>query len=241
MQKVRSLFFSLTTLGIAGFTIVASAQAQVIDAANDFLSTYTAGAKNPDLDVLQTNVTLLPNSTFSFTGTLAGNIGTTPGALYVFGLDRGQGTARFNQGTTPIGPKVLFDAVVILRPDGTGAVNDFINNVQTNLAAGSLTISGASFTGSVPLNLLPSTGRPADQYTFDFWPRVGLGNNNQVADFAPDSNNARISVAAAPEPGSVALLTFPAFLSLGILTIKRTKAANRARCIAPTNEEGNTE
>ena len=189
-----------------GLLTSAPAEARVADAAGDFLPTFT-GSANDDLDVLLADVALTPTS-FSFTATLNGAIGTTPGALYVFGLDRGQGAERFVAGSPSIGQGIFFDSVVVLRPDGTGTVADFINgNTQTNLAAGSVSVSGANLSGTVPLSLLPSTGKPLDQYTWNLWPRVGVGSNSQISDFAPDAANARVSAAAAavPEPGTAAL------------------------------------
>ncbi len=55
-------------------------------------------------------------ASFVFQSTSAGPIGTTPGALFVWGVNRGAGTARFPD----ITPGVLFYAVVIAQADEKG-------------------------------------------------------------------------------------------------------------------------
>ncbi|HEY1017256.1 MAG TPA: PEPxxWA-CTERM sorting domain-containing protein, partial [Herpetosiphonaceae bacterium] len=37
---------------------------------------------------------------------------------------------------------------------------------------------------------------------FNLWPRNGVGNNNQISDFAPDNAN----ITGVPEPGAWALM-----------------------------------
>lgn len=184
-------------------TTSARAQAgQFTDPAGDLLATYTAGPRNADLDVLA-GAFQFDGGAFRFTGTLAGPIGTTPGTLYVWGVNRGQGTARFSP-ALPNTENVLFDAVVILNPGGTSSVRDLLTNVATDLAAGDVGFSGDAFFARVAAGLLPSTGAAPAAYTANLWPRVGLGNNNQIADFAPDKRN--VAVATVPEPTTAALL-----------------------------------
>lgn len=55
-------------------------------------------------------------------------------------------------------------------------------------------------TARVPLALLPSTGFGPTQYGFNLWPRNGVGNVNQITDFAPE--NATVSIGAVPEPAT---------------------------------------
>ena len=86
----------------------------IIDPPNDFVPTF-AGPKNGDLDVIAAEVQF-DGSNFFLHATLNGPVGTTPGGIYVWGFNRGGGT----QGFPVIAPGVLFDRVVILRPDGTG-------------------------------------------------------------------------------------------------------------------------
>lgn len=182
---------------------------QFTDPAGDFLASYT-GPQNGDLDVLR-GAFQFDGSAFLFSGTLAGPIGTTPGALYVWGINRGQGTARFSP-ALPNTQNILFDAVVILAPGGTSSVRDLLTNMSVTLGPGDVSFTGASFFARVGAGLLPTTGYAATAYTANFWPRVGLGNNNQIADFAPDNRN--VAVATVPEPGTLVLL---APLAAGVL------------------------
>ncbi len=63
------------------------------DAAADYVPGY-AGSRLGDLDVLSASVTYNATSDrFVFSGTLAADIGRSPGGFYVFGVDRGAGTA----------------------------------------------------------------------------------------------------------------------------------------------------
>ena len=210
----------LAALAMAAASAV---QAQgITDATGDFLTTYV-GPKNGDVDVTSAFAGYDPSSNrFSFSGTFASAVGTTPGAFYVFGLDRGAGTARFVAGTPSVGQGVLFDAVVFLRPDSTARVIRFVGttNTFTELAAGTATITGNTISGSIDGSLLPSTGLTSANYTWNLWPRTG-GTNDTIADFAPDRNNVQVS--AVPEPETYAL--FAAGLGLLGLVKRRRKVA----------------
>ncbi len=202
---------TLSRLGLAALVGLACGSAQagaVVDPFGDFLPTYSAGPKNGDLDVI-TAVAFYDglHQKFTFTATMADEIGLTPGALYVWGLDRGQGTQRFLAGSPSIGAGVYFDSVLIVRPDGTGQFNDFINGTQTALAAGSVKVSSHTITAEdLPATLFPSTGFQVTDYTWNLWPRVGLGQNIQISDFAPDAANSGLQVTAVPEPETWGLL-----------------------------------
>ena len=154
----------------------------VQDPAGDFVAGYAA-APAGDVDV-RTFEAVYDGTNFVLTTTLAGPVGTTPGAFYVFGFNRGIGTARF----PAIAPGVLFDVAVAARPDGTASIG------TTALPAGSVAISGNELRVTVPASLLPPQGFSPAQYTVNLWPRVGSGNNNQISDFAPDNSNAPVRV-----------------------------------------------
>ena len=124
MKRLRCL---AAAAAVAAVPAVSHAVATV-DPAGDLLSTYP-GPRGGDLDVVSTDVLYNGNS-FRFTTTLAAPVGTTPGGFYIWGLDRGQGTARFGQftvgGNTYDARGVLFDSVVILRPGGPSQVVDLV-------------------------------------------------------------------------------------------------------------------
>ena len=65
-------------------------------------------------------------------------------------------------------------------------------------------ITGNAFSILLPGGLPTSTGATPPQYGFNLWPRLGLGNNNQISDFAPQNDLLR--VAAVPEPASWGLM-----------------------------------
>jgi len=198
---------ALTTCGLAAAalgTAATTAAAQVgqfTDPAGDLLSSYT-GPRNADLDVLS-GAFQYNGSAFLFSALLAGPLGSTPGALYVWGVNRGMGTARFSP-ALPNTENILFDAVVVLTAGGTSSVRDLLTGAVSTLGVAEVNFIGGSLFARVGAGLLPSTGFAPSAYTANLWPRVGVGNNNQIADFAPDNRN--IAVATVPEPATLVLL-----------------------------------
>jgi MYXO-CTERM domain-containing protein len=211
VKQVLNLMLSSTLAFATAMALQGGAQAASIsDPTGDFLPTFT-GTKGGDLDVVSSEVTLNGSQLF-FSATLAGPVGTTTGALYVFGLDRGQGTQRFVTGTPPIGAGVFFDSVVVLRPDGTGNFNDLINSSNSvALNPANIFISGSQISGTFDIALFPSTGFAFSAYTWNLWPRLStISGNTGISDFAPDASNA--SVAPVPEPSPL-----PGLLGLGMV------------------------
>ena len=179
------------------------------DPAGDFLPTYT-GPPNPGLDVVAHEAVLLEDRVV-FAGRMAGPIAPTQaiGGLYLFGVDRGQGTPRFlNSPAAPpaIGPNVVWDAVLRINPNGTGNFNNLVAGVNTPLNPADIHISGDEFTASVPLSLLtPAATRPPQDWTYNLWPRTGVGQNVQVSDLAPDDGNAPFQTIAPARVAAVAV------------------------------------
>lgn len=183
-----------------------TACATIIDPQGDFLPSYT-GPKDPGLDVISANVTL-DGGQFVLSATMAGPItslvSSIPGALYVWGVDRGAGTQRFVTGTPSVGAGVTFDSVLVLRLNGASTFNDLLTGTSTPLPAANLQISGATITAELPVSFAPSTGLAAQSYGFNLWPRSGAGGNNVISDFAPDASV--FTTTPVPEPASLALL-----------------------------------
>lgn len=220
MLRSRVGLRSGVTIALTGMLIDAApavARAQVSDPANDFLPSYT-GPRNPvangDLDVRSVGF-FFNGSTYRFTSTSSANIGSTPGGFFVWGVNRGAGTAGF----PTIAPGVLFDMVIIVNPGGTSTVRDLTNSLATNLAAGAVSFLGNALTVDVPAALLPSRGFAPTAYTANLWPRGLQGGDNVISDFAPDNSN--ITVQVTPEPGT-ALLLLPAF-AIGMVVHRRRR------------------
>ena len=228
----------------------------VLDPLGDFRqfdpgnSNSYAGPLNPGLDVLSANVILnLSQNTLTFTSTMAGpisgliNPGT--GALlgsYSWGINHGYGNLNFNE----IGlPNVLFDAVLTLNPNGTGAYRG------TQAPAGSVTVSGNTLTAVLSASFLAPPPQPANaqgpllpdsQWTFNLWPRssirtdgtaLGFGDA-QIADFAPDTNDVAAQ-AVVPEPSSAVMLGL-GILGTGLIGLLGWRCEGRGRGDQPTGE-----
>ncbi|MGL6043049.1 MAG: PEPxxWA-CTERM sorting domain-containing protein, partial [Sandaracinobacteroides sp.] len=183
---------------------LAPAIAATADPAGDFLPSFV-GPQNGDLDVLSIDAAFASNKVV-LSATVAADIGTTAGALYAWGIDRGQGAALFVGGAPSIGAGVLFDSVLVVRPDGTGNFLDLLNPANNfALPVGSVSISGAAITAVVALSGIPSTGFSVADYGYNLWPRAPGAGNAFVSDFAPDASTIKAS-GVVPEPASWALM-----------------------------------
>lgn len=204
-SRRRPLFPLYACAALALAPAAARAQAYT-DPAGDLRAGY-AGPTTADLDVVG-GVVRFDGTSFTLRGTLAGpiDLAANPALAYVYGINRGAGVARFGD----LAPGVLFDAVVVVRPNGPNAINVF-SPTPTLVGTPAVTIFGNTFEAIVPSALLPSTGFAVRDYTFNLWPRVGAGDNNaQISDFGPDNSSV---AAVVPEPATYALLA-PALVAL---------------------------
>jgi len=184
----------------AALLAVPARSAPILDPVGDFIPSFT-GTKTGDLDVVSLSA-VFDGTFFHLSATMNAPIGTGANDRYVWGFDRGQGTARFGA----IAPGVLFDSVVVVTA-GTpgGAVNRLVGGGSTALPASAVKISGATITVDVPVSALPSLGLTPDHYGINLWPRENnpaIIGNAQISDFAPDND---VFIASAPEPASLAL------------------------------------
>jgi len=199
-------FFGSPNVARAGITA---------DPVGDFLATYP-GPHNGDLDVVGAEGTF-DGTKFVMHAILNGDVGTTVGAIYVLGFNRGAGTAGFGASLGLNG--VLFDRVVV------------VTNIDTssNTPGVTVTHSGHDLFASIPLSALPSTGFAPKDYTWNLWPRnpllslpPGTPGVAVITDFAPDNSNVR--VASVPEPSTLALVLLGVPLA-GIAHVRRRRRA----------------
>ena len=221
----RPAFLSWRALGLAtalaagALAGASAAQADIIvDPAGDFLATYS-GPLNGDLDVLSAGA--VQNGTdLVLTATLNGDIGTTPGAVYVFGVNRGAGLPLLTFGAPSVGAGVNFDAVAVLTPGGASFVALILPTAQAPIALNDVSFVGSKFRAVIPLSDLPTNGFATSDYLYNLWPRSGLGVNTQISDFAPDASSFAANV---PEPGAWAMMIV-GFALLGAMGRRRSRA-----------------
>lgn len=188
----RILSCALLLAGSASAPALAQA---ISDPTGDFIPNFT-GPKNGDLDLTRIEATF-DGAKFRLDATTAAPIGTTPTGLYVWGFNRGKGTAGFAAiGAT----NVLFDSVVIVNPRaGTVTVRDLISGTGTTLPASAIKISGNQISAEIPANLLTPQGLEQAKFLVNLWPRSTNGGNETIPDFGPDNANTRL-VLAFPTP-----------------------------------------
>jgi hypothetical protein len=221
-RQVRWLGLAMAVLAAMATESPTATAGPLLDAAGDLRAPFVAAHPTAlgDVDVLSAEVIFNPTaSTFTFRAIMAANIGSTPGVLYVWGLDRGLANRNF----AAIGlPGVAFDAVVIQTVGGT-TVNDLAPGAVNPVFTGTVAFGGAWIESVVPLSALPSLGRSATSYTWNLWPRIGTANaNTDISDFAPDT--AMTAVTVAPEPGTGLIAVAGVALSLVVVELKRRKA-----------------
>ncbi len=164
-----------------------------VDAVGDFLEVYD-GPRNGDLDVVVADAVLTRGGEVVLRAVHAGPIGTTEGAAYVWGIDRGAGAEILTTLDPPTGEGVTFDAVVIVLPDGTGSVIDLVEGgAPRALDPSSVEIAGPVISVTLPEALLPSQGSDFEDWGYNLWPRyapdgVDPLDNTQISDFAPDAS-----------------------------------------------------
>jgi PEP-CTERM motif len=206
----------------------------ISDPAGDLLLTFIPGddpALHGDTDVISSEVFYNPTTNrFTFTGTHAADIGTskladgTPGAIYVWGLNRGKGT----EGLKAIVDDVFFDSVVVLRADGTADFIDIVGGGPPTAISG-VQINGPTISAEIDGSIIPSLGvfSPED-YTWNLWPRFILAGSiftdAAVSDFAPNQDNAALTIVGqVPEPTAIFLLSLGLIL-LAALNRKKVSA-----------------
>lgn len=206
----------VAALGLALLPLPALALDGITDPIGDLLPSFAGSPFSTDLDVISATVLYNPGTDmYTLTSSQVGTVGLTSSGFYVWGVNRGAGTAGFAANGID---GVRFDRVIILRPDGTGSIPGV-----GNLPAGSVQISGNTITGFISGALLPSTGFAKLDYTWNLWPRDGAFSGfAAISDFAP--NNANFTTTPVPEPGALALM----LAGLGVLTLRARQRRHSA-------------
>lgn len=195
-----------TIAAILAIVAAAGAARAATDPVGDFLPTY-AGTQSANLDIVGVDATF-DGTNFKLSATMNGAIGSVPGAIYVWGVNRGAGTARLNAvSTPPLDPTVKWDALAVQSTDGTLRVVtlQLAGPPTVSAFAGGVTIDGNTISTTVPLALWPTRGFDPTGYTFQLWSRLRAnpaadGTNIEIADFGP-----RV-FASVPEPASWAMM-----------------------------------
>ena len=222
LKAGRLVAFALAGISVFLASAEPSAASAVSDPSDDFLPTF-AGVHNGDLDVVAVNVTL-DGSNLDFAATMNDVVGLTPGSVYVFGINRGQGTAKF--GNIGAGG-VFFDSTFVINQSSVGIVNDLINHTSTAISSvGAVKLLGSTISGVVPVSDLPSEGFSPSEYQYNIWPELGAANpgNTEISDFAPNNSDSAVSVAA-PEPTTMSLVGGIALIAFGLF--RRRKRTDR--------------
>jgi hypothetical protein len=155
----------------------------------DFLSSYK-GPQNGDLNVIGAEVRY-DGTNFLLHLILNGQVGFTKHADYVFGFNRGQGTApfKFFQGV-PFEPGVLFDGIIDVK------------NIDSVTNGVTVTTSGNEIFAIVPASLpsMASTGFAPENYMWNVWPRNPDFANGPAGftEFVPHNSDARVTPVPAP-------------------------------------------
>lgn len=194
------------------FAVTAIHAAAVTDLPADFLPLYE-GPRNGDLDVLKSDVRY-DGTNFVFKVSLNGLTGTTPGAVYVWGINRGGAVGEAFPG---IIDDVRFDWALAVGLGAFAVIADLAGppGPPVPLGEDAVAAAGNQLTVKVPASLLPSTGFDPSAYLVSFWPRSGLtrlDNAAEISDFAPDTGMAVVSTV--PEPGSALLVAMGAAVAL---------------------------
>jgi hypothetical protein len=166
------------------------------EAAGTFYKDYT-GPQRPALSAIGADGALsIGAQTITVTAKMAGPVFAGGPNFYVWGWDRGgasTGAAPF-----PDEPNVKFNAVLVVTADpANGTTLTGIINLLDGSAPKAVTpVLAAADTIQVtfPASMLPSTGFTAANYTWNLWPRNGLGGTPaaQIASFIPDNQMAAL-------------------------------------------------
>lgn len=166
------------------------------EAAGTFYKDYT-GPQRPAISAIGADAAFNATAqTITVLARMAGPVFNGGPNYYVWGWDRGGASTR--TAPFPDEPAVKFDAVLVVTADpASGALTGSINLLNGTPAQPVSPVLAAADTIQVtfPASMLPATATTSpQQYTWNLWPRSGLGGTPavQIASFIPDNQMASL-------------------------------------------------
>ncbi len=170
------------------------------EAAGTFYKDYT-GPQRPAISAIGADGSFSTSAqTVTVIAKMAGPVFTGGPNFYVWGFDRGAASSR--TAPFPDEPVVKFDAVLVVTADPangttlTGVIN--LLNGSPAQPVSPVLVAADTIQVTFPASMMPSTGAAAAQYTWNLWPRSGVGGTAaaQIASFIPD--NLMVNLVTAP-------------------------------------------
>ncbi|MDB5497372.1 MAG: hypothetical protein JWP28_1403 [Phenylobacterium sp.] len=168
---------------LAAILATTPAFATTVTTSTGFLPTYV-GPQNGDVDIASATA-FIQGGNLVLSATAKAPIGTTAGAIYVWGVNT-EGAAAPAPFTIDGFDKVFFNDTVVVNPAAPAA---------------GVTISGDTITDVVAISSLKNVTVSPEQFGISLWPVVGSGFT-AFSEFVPGN----FTFTAVPEPGSWALM-----------------------------------
>jgi hypothetical protein len=196
---MRSLLAGALALG--AILVTQPAFASTVMTSTGFLPTYT-GPKNGDVNIVSASATL-DGTNLVLSATADAPIGTTPGAVYVWGINTMGADAPAPFAVDGFA-NVLFNNPITVNPAAPGA---------------GVTISGDTITDVVAISSLKNVVLNPAQFGISLWPVVGKGFSG-FSEFVPGDGTFAVGV---PEPATWAMMIV-GFGGLGVALRARRRA-----------------
>jgi hypothetical protein len=197
---------------LAAILATGPAFATTVTSSTGFLPTYI-GPRNGDVDIASASA-LIEGGNLVLSATANAPIGSTMGAVYVWGINTDATTSA------PFAAegfdKVFFNDTVVVNPA---------------MPTAGVTISGDTITDVVAISSLKDVTVDPEQFAISLWPVVGSGFTG-FSEFVPGNGtfSAGSVVSAAPEPAGWALMIL-GFGGLGASLRSHRKLAARKLAI----------
>jgi hypothetical protein len=192
-------------LALATILVTGPAFATTVTTSTGFLPTYV-GPHNGDVDILSASATIVGGN-LVLSATAAAPIGTTAGAVYVWGVNTEGAGAPAKFASEGFG-NVLFNNAITVNP--------------ATPAAG-VTVSGDTVTDVIAISSLKNVLLSPEQFGISLWPVVGMGFT-AFSEFVPGNGT---FAAGVPEPATWVLMIL-GFVGLGVVLRARRQTAAAA-------------